>query len=102
MSQSRTDLHAILEGINGVNDAWFQEDGTKKLNYPVIVYARHDSFARYADNIKYVFKKRYTVTVIDRNPDSLIPDLVEQLPFTTFDRFYTTAGLNHFVFNLYF
>lgn len=102
MARPRSELHALLEGIEGVNDAWFQEDKTKPLNYPVIVYGRDDSFSLYADNIKYIFKKRYTVTVIDRDPDSPIPDLVEQLPLTTFDRFYTTAGLNHFVFNLYF
>ena len=102
MAQPRSELHARLEAIPGVNDAWFQEDATKTLNYPVIVYARDDSFSLYADNIKYFFKKRYTVTVIDRNPDSPIPDLVEALPFTTFDRFYVKDGLNHFVFNLYF
>lgn len=102
MSRPRTDLQTILEGLDGVNAVWFQEDATKTLDYPVIVYARNDSFSLYADNIKYLFKKRYMVTVIDRNPDSLIPDLVEQLPFTTFDRFYPADGLNHFVFNLYF
>lgn len=102
MSRSRLDLQAILKDIEGVNDVWFQEDKTKTLNYPVIVYTRDDSFSLYADNLKYIFKKRYTVTVIDRDPDSLIPDLVEQLPLTTFDRSYKASGLNHFVFNLYF
>lgn len=102
MARPRSELHVILEAIEGVNDAWFQEDPTKTLNYPVIVYARDDSFSLYADNIKYLFKKRYTVTVIDRDPDSLIPDLVELLPLTTFDRFYKSAGLNHFAFKLYF
>lgn len=102
MARPRSELHVILESIEGVNDAWFQEDATKPLNYPVIVYARDDSFALYADNMKYFFKKRYTVTVIDRNPDSPIPDLVEALPFTTFDRSYPKDGLNHYAFNLYF
>jgi len=102
MARPRSELQTILEAIPGVNDAWFQEDGTKTLNYPVIVYERSDSFVSYADNLKYLFMKRYTVTVIVRSPDSPIPDLVEQLPFTTFDRSFKTSDLNHFVFNLYF
>jgi hypothetical protein len=42
------------------------------------------------------------VTVIDRNPDSELPDKVEELPFCRFDRFYATENLNHHVFNLFF
>lgn len=102
MSRSRDELHAVLSAIPGVNKVWWQRDPAVPLDYPVILYDRSGSFERYADNVKYIFKKRYTVTVIDRDPDSLIADSVEQLPFTTFDRIYKSSGLNHFVFNLYF
>lgn len=70
--------------------------------YPCIRYNRDDSITFHADNLLYIFKKRYKVTVIDRDPGSGIPDLVEKLPYTAFDRFYPADGLNHFVFNLYF
>lgn len=102
MAQSRLDLHTILKGLTGVNDAYFQPKMNQTLSYPCIVYSRDKSHVKYADNVKYFFKKRYSVIVIDRNPDSLIPDLVEGLPFTGFDRFYPADGLNHFAFNLYF
>ena len=102
MARARNLLHNILKGLTGVEEAYFQPDGTVKMTYPCIVYERKDSLDFHADNILYVFKKRYTVTVIDRDPDSAIPDLVEALPLTKFDRFFTAAGLNHFVFNLYF
>jgi len=102
MARQRSELDAILNAIPGVNKAWFQPDKSKTLDYPVIVYERDDSFSRYADNVKYLHMKRYTVTVIDQDPDSPIPDLVEQLPFTTFDRAFPRLGLNHFVFNIYF
>lgn len=102
MARPRIELQTVLAGIEGVNAAWFQEDPARELIYPVIVYERGGSLAFHADNVKFFFKKQYTVTVIDRNPDSLIPDRVEQLPFTTFDRFFKSAGLNHFAFNLFF
>lgn len=102
MARPRVELQRVLEAIDGVNDVWFQEDPARTLNDPVIVYTRDSSTALYADNIKYRFTKRYSVTVIDRNPDSLIPDLVEQLPLTSFDRSFRANGLNHFVFNIHF
>lgn len=108
MARPRSQLHEILVDLMGG-----AEDETKKLavyfqpptngmDYPCIKYERDDSFSRYADNLKFLFYKRYTLTVMDRNPDSLIPDQVETLPHSRFDRFYVVDGLNHFVFNLYF
>ncbi len=102
MAQSRSLLHEILEGLEGVEEAFFQPKMNQALVYPCIVYNRNDSYVSHADNVRYIFKKRYSVMVIDRDPDSLIPDLVEALPLTRFDRFYVADGLNHFVFNLYF
>jgi hypothetical protein len=46
--------------------------------------------------------KQYQVTVIDQDPDSGLPDKVEELPLCAFDRFFATENLNHHVFNLYF
>lgn len=101
MAQSLSQLQSILKGLEGVKDAYIQVKN-QTMEYPCIVIERDDSFYLFADNIKYIFKKRYTVTVIDRKPDSLIPDLVEELPLTTFDRKFSTEGLNHFVFKMYF
>jgi hypothetical protein len=46
--------------------------------------------------------KRYTLTVIDRNPDSELADQVEEIAFCHFDRFYAAENLNHYVFTLFF
>lgn len=67
-----------------------------------IVYEISGSEKTHADNILYLGKKRYTVTVLHRRPDSLVPDLVEALPYSTFDRKFVRNGLNHTVFQLYF
>ena len=40
--------------------------------------------------------------VIDKNPDSTIPGLVEKLANCSFERFYTKDNLNYDVYNLYY
>jgi hypothetical protein len=42
------------------------------------------------------------VTVIDRDPDSLIPDMVADLPSSSFNRGFKTEGLNHSIYTLFY
>jgi hypothetical protein len=102
MAQPLSQLQSTLKALEGVKDVYIQGPGPQTMEYPCIRIARNRSFVAFADNVQYLFKKRYGITVIAREPDSPIPDLVEALPFTEFDRFYVSNGLNHFVFNLYF
>ncbi len=44
----------------------------------------------------------YELTIIDDDPDSLIPSLIEDLPLSKFTRFYPADDLNHWVYTLYF
>jgi hypothetical protein len=96
----RLELQALLEVI--VSNVYFQPPTNFQIEYPCIVYERDGSEVDRADNVSYLHVKRYQVTVIDRNPDSELPDRVEQLPLCRFDRFFTADGLNHHVFNLFF
>jgi len=98
----RTDLHAILVDILGSKCVYFQPPENLKMKYPCIVYQRVTGDTQFADNIPYIIKKRYQITVIDSNPDSPIPDKVAQLPYCVFDRHFTSGNLNHDVYNLYF
>lgn len=108
MARSQSQLQSLLENIMGGDDdpdlkikAYFQPP--TKMEYPCIKYERsRASRVLHADNLKYLLYKRYTLTVIDRNPDSLIPDQVEALPHSQFDRKFEVEGLNHFVFDLFF
>jgi hypothetical protein len=95
-------LHALLKAIPGVVNAHFQPPSTTELIYPCIVYARSNADTKFADNIPYGYQKRYQITVMDKNPDSSIPDLVAALPQCVFDRHYTADNLNHDVFLIYF
>lgn len=99
---SRLDLHRILESIPGVKKAYFQPPESVKLVYPCIIYNISRISSDYADNKKYFNRTSYSLTVIDRDPDSKIPAELLKLDFCTFDRFFVSDNLNHFVLTIYF
>lgn len=107
MINRRLALHNVLQGIIGVRpdgkmNVYFQSPATVKMNYPCIVYGRSDVSAIFADNIPYKNQVRYQITVIDPDPDSVIPSKVAVLPTCIFDRHFTADNLNHDVYNLYY
>jgi hypothetical protein len=100
MAASRLELQALLEEI--VDNVYFQPPNTLLIQYPCILYVREGSELKHADNRIYRHTKRYQVTVIDRNPDSPLPDQVLELPLCSFDRYFPADDLNHYVFTLFF
>jgi hypothetical protein len=100
----RLDLQTALEAIPTVEEVYFQPDQNVKLKYPCIVYERSsiNVNAAHADDMKYWQMKRYSVTVIDRNPDSPIVDAVGERQYTELERFFIADGLNHTVFQTFF
>ena len=99
---SRVELNALLEDILGSDRVHFQPPASVRLSYPCIVYSRDNIRTSYAGNAPYALKKRYQVTVIDKNPDSDIPDKIAALPTSSFSTYFTADNLNHHIFNLYF
>lgn len=99
---SRTDLHTLLVTLLGSSFVYFQPPPDFLMQYPCIVYNRSDVDIKHADNTPFVNTKQYQVTVIDRDPDSLIPDKIAALPSSSYLRFYEQDGLNHDVYNLNF
>jgi len=83
----RLDLQQVLVEILGSNNVYFQPPPTIQLVYPCIIYKRDDVDVKHANNETYSYTKRYQVTVIDRDPDSEIPDRVLTLRRCTYDRF---------------
>lgn len=98
----RLELQVLLELIVGSPNVYFQPPPSVQMEYPAIVYHLDYRLIRHADNAPWQNRKRYLVTVIDRDPDSDIPDKVADLPMCSFDRFYTADDLNHYVSRLYF
>lgn len=81
---------------------YFQTPSTLRMSYPCIVYKLDNVNTKYADNLPYAYRKRYTVTVIDKNPDSVIPDRIGSLPLSSFRTKFEKENLNHFVYQLYY
>ena len=98
----RLQLQTLLESISGVSKAWFQPPSNISLVYPCIIYKLDDVNSEFANNGPYSRRKRYMVTVITKEPDSVIPDLVGALPLSRFSRNYVANNLNHNVYTLYF
>jgi hypothetical protein len=98
----RLELQTTLEDILGSSNVYFQPPANIEMKYPCIVYLRDGRQSRFADNHNYSKLKRYQVTIIDRDPDSLVPDRVAELPLCVFTRFFTAENLNHDVYDLYF
>lgn len=98
----RLNLQTLLEEVLESDNVYFQPPSNLQMSYPCIVYAHDNAKTEFAGNSPYSRAKRYQVTVIDRNPDTLIPDDVAQLPLSNLNRVFTRDNLHHYVFNLYF
>lgn len=98
----RVELQQILEDILGSGNVYFQPPASVKMAYPAIVYELSDIENEHADNVPYVQRTRYSITVIDKDPDSRIPFAISKLPACSFDRAYKSDNLNHYVLNLYY
>lgn len=99
--ERRLELQAILEGILGSRNVYFQPPTGMKLSYPCIVYDRDRIETVHANNLPYRHSKRYSVTVIYTDPDSNLPDAVAALPMCSHDRYFTNDNLHHDVFTIY-
>src|SRR5687768_16336103 len=99
---TRIELQALLASLLGSTNVYFQPPPTLQMQYPCVIYRRDDIDTEFADNKPYKHKKRYQVTVVDTDPDSVIHEKIAALPLCSYDRFYTADHLNHDVYNLFF
>lgn len=102
MEQRRLELHNRLLDILGSNNVYYQPPSTVNMSYPAIVYSRDNINNIYADDDVYNQTRNYQITVIDRDPDSIIVDKISRIKRIKFTRHYTTNNLNHDVFNIHY
>lgn len=98
----RIELQSALEAVLGSSNVYFQPPPSLRLEYPAIVYHLDSARATHADNKTYSWTKRYQVTFIGRDPDSLVPDQIAHLPMTRFTRYFAADNLHHYVYDVYF
>ena len=99
---SRLALQTDLEALLGSRNVYFQPPESMKLSYPCIVYEPSSELTLYANNDPYAIMDRYTVTLIDKNPDSPFRDKLRRMRTASFNRFFRSNNLNHFVYTLYY
>lgn len=100
---SRLKLHEELCVLLGSRNVYFQPPESIKLNYPCIVYSRTGVAKLNADDKSYKSTNEYTLTHIDFNPDSELPDeIINHFPMCRFVRSYASDNLNHNVLSLYY
>lgn len=99
----RQQLQTLLETLMGdQGKVYFQPPNNFKMVYPCIVYTRFQERTLFAGNSPYLNRRRYAVTVIDRDPDGDLTEKVALLPLCEFQRHFATDNLNHDIYNLYF
>lgn len=98
----RVDLQELLEAAVGSRNVYFQPPEGFKMKYPCVVYERERIESDHADNKPYLHHKRYSVTVIDKDPESEIPGRIAAFPSCRHDRHFDSDNLHHDVFTLYY
>lgn len=95
---NRLSFQTLLESI--VSNVYYQSPGNMTLKYPCVLYTLKDLQNKKADNEVYTNRNVYTVTLMDKNPDSLFVNALTNIKYSSFDRHYVTSGINHFVFTI--
>ncbi len=98
---NRLDLQRTLVNALGSKNVYFQPPESVKLVYPCIVYEETDGESFRANDLLYLYRKAYYGTIIDKNPDSEIPDRVRMLPLCETGRPFKSDNLNHWPFTIY-
>lgn len=98
----RLGLSTVLRGILGTNNVYYQPPDSVIMKYPAIVYSRDQIKRTDGDNLAYLLNTSYTVTVIDKNPDSSLVQKLAELPKCRFERHFVADNLNHDVFVIYY
>lgn len=94
-------LRKVMRDVSGVENVYFQPPENLLLKYPAIVYSRSDIRNRPANDMVYSQFTFYDLTVIDKNPDSLLVYAVASLPRCKFGRHYKSDNLNHDTFTIF-
>lgn len=99
---NRFKLQKILEDIIGSKQVYYQPPESIKLKYPAIIYSLDNVANKFANNETYILDDRYSIILIDNNPDTDLVRKILSLRKSRFDRRYISDNLIHNVFTIYF
>lgn len=102
MAKDRLTLQTELETLLNSSRVYFQPPAGYQLRYPCIVYQLDDIDKTHANNKKYFGLKRYLITVMDLDPDTIIHEKVLEMPYSSFEDHFVADNINHYICSLYY
>lgn len=99
----RLEFDAKIREVLGSNNVYFQPPETMKMSYPCIIYFKNNLPLTHANNGIYKQKQGYTLTYVDKDPDSEMPNtILHAFRYCRIDSYYRSEGLNHTKFTIYY
>lgn len=96
----RIALHDRL--LEFCSNVYYQPPSNIQMRYPCIIYSRLPNLKTMANNKTYNKSVAYNILVIDKDPESLIADrLDEELEYCSITQHYIVDNLYHTTLNLY-
>ena len=75
--ERRVEVQRKLESVTP--NVYFQPPANVSMNYPCIVYHKAPPKDIYANDQRYGSRQKYTITVMDRNPDTQIAEQIVEI-----------------------
>ena len=98
---SRYALHTELQEF--ADAVYFQPPSNIRMNYPCIIYHKIPKIKEHANDKWYFKKQGYQITVIDKDPDSLIADdLEDHFQYCAISQYFVNDNLHHVTLELYY
>lgn len=99
----RIELHEKLCEVLESRNVYYNPPESVKLKYPCIIYQLDRVYQRYADDLEYIGRKGYDVTVISRDPDENIADRIRTtFQYARYSRRFVNDDLYHDVLTIYY
>lgn len=100
--EKRLELHEILCDVLGSRNVYFQPPENLKMKFPCIIYEHDNNYIAHADNRKYSKMRKYTITIVTNDPDTDIPEKLDEIPFTEFNRRFVADNMHNIVYSIYY
>ena len=96
----------VIRSVEGIENVYFQPPASITLKYPCILYEFSGQDIHYADNKRMFNWTDYSLTLVDKNPESILHKKIldlgdaENSCHIKFDRFFIADNLNHWSYSL--
>lgn len=101
MGNSFQTLHSYLEALLPNVTLYFQPPESIKLEYPCLIYRLDNVFSKNADNVPYIVKNRYSLTLITKKVEEDMYYKLLSLESAKYERLFIADGLYHLIVTIH-